>query len=127
MIDYLAGGPGGDVIRDLLEDEKRTAPVYAHALNLAEVFYHFSRLGGVLAAREALATLKADGVIRRDDMDAALCEDAAQLKADWRRVSLADCFGLALARRERARFFTTDHHELDPLDAAGVCDLIFTR
>ena len=127
MIDYLTGEPGGDVIDDLLNDEERDAPVYAHALNLVEVFYHFSRLGDVLTARAVLATLEADGVIRRDDMGAALCEDAAQLKTEWRRVSLADCFGLALARRENASFYTTDHHELDPLDAAGVCDFTFTR
>jgi predicted nucleic acid-binding protein len=127
MIDYLAGEIGGDVVRDGLLDEESAAPVYAHALNLAEVFYHFSRLGDVPAARSALAALEADGVIRREDMDTAFCEDAAQLKADWKRVSLADCCGLALARRLDAEFMTSDRHELQPLQVARVARIIFIR
>jgi predicted nucleic acid-binding protein len=127
MIDYLAGEIGGDVVRDALNNEERAAPVYAHALNLAEVFYHFSRLGDLLTARSALATLEADGVIRREDMDAAFCEDAAQIKADWKRVSLADCVGLALARRLDSEFMTSDRHELLPLQAARVARIVFIR
>ncbi len=127
MIDYLAGEIGGDVLRDAFLDEDSAAPVYAHALNLAEVFYHFSRLGGVEEARSALAMLEADGIIRREDMDASFCEDAAQLKAYWKRVSLADCCGLALARRLDSEFMTSDRHELETLQAARVARIIFIR
>lgn len=54
-------------------------------------------------------------------------EDAAWIKADYRRVSLADCFGLALARRMRGSFVTTDHHEMEPIKAAGICPVGFIR
>jgi predicted nucleic acid-binding protein len=125
MIAYLAAETGGDLVREFLEDAD--VPACAHVLNLAEVFYHYSRASDVLSARQLLAALASDGVQARADLDTALWEDAAQLKADWQRVSLADCFGVALARRLGADFVTTDHHELDALDAGGVCSFIFIR
>ena len=38
MIAYLAAEAGGEVVRDALFNEKRDAPIYAHALNVCEVF-----------------------------------------------------------------------------------------
>jgi predicted nucleic acid-binding protein len=125
MIAYLNSETGGEVIRQRLGVSSVAA--CAHALNMAEVFYNYSRDADVLTARLALASLLGDGVQTRADMDAALCEDAAQLKADWRRISLADCFGVALARRLGAEFLTTDRHELTALEAAGVARIVFIR
>jgi predicted nucleic acid-binding protein len=56
-----------------------------------------------------------------------LWQKAAQIKADWRKVSLADCFALALAIREKGTLVTSDHHELDPLAKAGLCEFRFIR
>lgn len=39
MLAYLNAEIGGDVVHDLLEDEDRDAPVFAHTINLVEVFY----------------------------------------------------------------------------------------
>jgi len=49
------------------------------------------------------------------------------MKADYRRVSLADCFGLALARRLKGAFLSTDHNEIEALHEAGVCPVQFIR
>ena len=80
-----------------------------------------------MTARIALEQFTRLGVIERTDMDAAFREDVAQLKADWHRVSLADCCGLALARRLDAEFVTADHHEMDVLNAANIARLRFFR
>ncbi len=50
-----------------------------------------------------------------------------QLKAEWRRISLADCFALALAIREKATLVTSDHHELDRIAETGLCPFRFIR
>lgn len=42
-------------------------------------------------------------------------------------VSLADCCGLALARRTGGTFLTTDKHELERLRDLGVCPIEFIR
>lgn len=121
LIDFLNDVPGGDAVRDRFKQDNSL--VMAHALNLMEVFYDTSRQLGVLTARDALDSLKRDGLIRSTLMDEAFFEDAAQLKAQWKKVSLADCCGLALARRLNAQFVTTDRHELENLSAAKVADI----
>ena len=52
---------------------------------------------------------------------------AGKLKGAWKRVSLADCFALALALEESGTMVTTDHHELDSLADAKVCPIRFIR
>jgi len=124
MLALLRGEPGGDYVQELLDDAD--VPIHAHSVNLLEVFYFVARHSDVLQARQTLADLRAAGVVERSDLDTAFLEDAATLKADW-NCALGDCFGLALARRIGADFATADHHELDPVDTAGVCGFIFIR
>lgn len=87
----------------------------------------FDRAAGDTEAARALVELSEFGVNIVETMDADLWQDAATLKSQFRRVSLADCFGVALARRFDATFVTSDKHELEALDAAGVCDFLFFR
>ena len=125
MIAYLGAEIGGDAIRKMIEEND--CFLCAHAVNLCEVFYHFSRLHDVLVARRMMAALQNDGVQTRTDLDETICEDAAQIKAEWRRVSLADCFGVALSRRLNADFLTTDRSELTKLESAGIARITFIR
>ena len=45
----------------------------------------------------------------------AVWQAAGTLKANLRRVSLADCFAIELAERLKATILTADHHEFDVL------------
>jgi len=125
IIDLLRGQPEGEFVADLWSQTENS--VYVHALNWMEVFYDASRESDALQARTFLAVLQEDGLIRSETLDIAFCEDAAQLKADCKRISLADCCGVALARRLNAQFVMTDRHELENLSAAKVADIFFTR
>ena len=87
----------------------------------------FDSDAGNLAASRVQPQLEAIGVQIVTAMDEALWQDAARLKSQFRRVSLADCFGVALARRLNAEFLTADRHELEALDAAGVANFTFIR
>ena len=121
---FLRGESSAPEVRSLLTSGENC---WVHAINAAEVFYDISRGADVVAARVALEQFARLGVIERTDMDAAFREDVAQLKADWRRISLADCCGLALARRLGAEFVTADHHEMDVLNAASIAKIRFFR
>lgn len=127
IIAHLANEPGGSTISRLLEDNTLAGTIHAHAINLCEVFYQYSRVTDVIQARGFLEALEQDGIIRCEDMDAAFCEDAGQIKAQWKRISMADCFGLALARRLDADFYTADRHELEILLRANVAKIRFIR
>lgn len=87
----------------------------------------FDKAAGDREAAKVRPQLEAIGVRVVEMMDAALWEDAAQIKSQLRRVSLADCLGVALARRYHAPFVTSDRHELEALEAAGVAEFIFFR
>lgn len=124
LIALLRNEIGAPVVQALLS---ATPSCFMHAINVAEVFYEISRGADVLTARLTIEKFALGGLIERADFDPLFREDVAQLKADWRRVSLADCCGLALARRLGAEFVTADHHELNALEAAGVCSMRFFR
>lgn len=124
LIALLRNETGAPVVQALLS---ATPGCFMHAVNVAEVFYEISRGADVLTARLTVEKFALGGLIERADLDPLFREDVAQLKADWRRVSLADCCGLALARRLDAEFVSADHHEFDVLDAARVCRFRFFR
>jgi len=125
MIALLRREPGHGLVRAILEDLNNTC--YAHAINLCEVFYDFTRASGDARAEQAIADLFSINVSERDDLDPAFWREVGKLKAVHRRVSLADCCALALTLRLRGELVTSDHHELDILAAAGICPIKFFR
>ncbi|MBU0608444.1 MAG: PIN domain-containing protein [Armatimonadetes bacterium] len=125
VIAFLRDEPGADMVDALLRDAGNSCQI--HAANLCEVFYNMTREHGEDRALKQIAEVQALGLACVSDLDELLWLDAGRLKAEHRRVPLADCFGLALTRRLRGAFYTTDHHELDALKAAAVCAIEFIR
>lgn len=125
LIALFRAEAGWDVVLDVLTDPENSCHV--HAINLCEVFYKAIRDYGQEQAISEIGQLQGTGLTCHTGLDAALWIDAGHLKATYRRVSLADCFGVALARKLQGVFVTSDHHELDALNALGVCDIQFIR
>ena len=125
MIAYLRAEPGGQVVRDLLQNTAHQC--VAHAINFCEVYYDFWRASNQNAAEAAITDLMGLGIEERTDMDSEFWHEAGRLKAVHRKVSLADCCALALARRLGAHLVTADRHEFEQLLAAGVCRIDFIR
>ena len=111
MVAYFNAEPGGDLVRDLLHDDERDIAIYAHAINLCEVFYGYLQATPLAVAHSARESLKEAGVIERNDMDTAFWQDVAMISAGY-KLALGDACGVALARREGADFYTTDRGEL---------------
>lgn len=128
MLAYLRGETGGDVIRNLLAED---IDVCAHATNLCEVYYDFLRNSDAATALNAIECLKADGIIERNDMDFTFWRDIATVIGTQRklgsRIALGDAFGIALARRENADFYTSDRGELESIHERGLCKIEFIR
>jgi predicted nucleic acid-binding protein len=100
------------------------ADFVAQAINLCEIYYQAVRGSGQAAAETAMAKLTSVGVRTSNDFDDALWKQAGLIKGAH-RLSLADAIGLALTLRLQGEFVTSDHHELDPIAAAGVCPINF--
>lgn len=130
LIAYLRGEEGSSVVEQLLLDASPNCCV--HAVNVCEVFYVFLRDAGIDAARGAVQDLREVGLVVREDLDTGLWQQAGVLKAHsltalHNRMSLADAFGLALAKRLDCDFVTSDHKELDAIAASGDVRITFIR
>lgn len=124
MIAFLNNEPGADVVETHLLNAD--AICVAHAINLCEVYYQAFRESGEQAAEMALGKLTASGIRPREDFDEALWKQAGKIKGTY-RLSIADAFGLSLTLRTGGEFVTSDHHELDVVEAAGACPINFFR
>ena len=67
------------------------------------------------------------GLTNRTDIDEDFWKDVGRLKAGIARISLADCFAIALARRLGMPVLTSDHHEFDNIQSGGICSVEFIR
>jgi len=124
-IALLDDEPGAEVVEALLEGEDRRCVI--HVLNVCEVYYHVYRRAGKARAAKLENILKSYGFELVDSLVPVLWQEAGELKAEWRRVSLADCFALALTIQEKATLVTSDRHELEPIAQAGLCPFRFIR
>lgn len=83
---------------------------------------------GMIETQRLFSRIESAGVqIVGDETYPDLWKRAAELKSQYRRISLADCFGVALANELKAPFWTSDRHELTALADAGVVDIHFIR
>lgn len=98
-----------------------------HAINACEVYYDIYRRGGEEDADALEEILEVSGIEVVDTMPSALWRIAGKIKAEQRRVSLADCFALALAILENGTVLSSDHHELDRIAEAAICPIQFIR
>jgi PIN domain nuclease of toxin-antitoxin system len=125
VIALLRGESGNDVVWRYVSDSSMLS--LAHSINLCEVYYDFYRAGGERAAVGAINDLKALGVIERNDFDQAFWQEAGRIKANQKRVSLADCFAITLTNRVGGVMLTSDHQEFDPIATQGICQVTFFR
>ena len=124
VIAYLRGEPGKERVAAALLGENVSCQM--HAVNLCEVFYDTLRAQGTAIADNVLADVALVGVQTATEMDDDFLKAAGRLKVKH-KISLADCFALALKQRGNAELLTADHHEFDPIVAAGEGGIVFIR
>ena len=115
---------GAFEMRRLLDAHRKET--FIHAVNSLEIFYGIERDYGRAQAERVWRIADRSNIVTRNDFDRDFLRDAAFVK-NAHRMSLADSFGVALARRLNCELISTDHHELDAVHAAGVCKVNFIR
>ncbi|MGY6216865.1 PIN domain-containing protein [Methylolobus aquaticus] len=113
LIAYLRGESGSERLAEHLI----AGNCFAHAVNLCEVYCDCIRVAGEVKAEALIRDLMDAGVTIRSDTDEDIWKDVGQIKARIGRVSLADCFAIALARRLNVAVITSDHHGFDRIAA----------
>lgn len=124
MLAYLNGEAGSEVVESILGDPAHSC--FAHAVNLCEVYYDFLRRSDEHIARDAVADLLGDGIIERRDLSRRFWQAVGAHKSRG-RISLADCFCIALAQQLSADLVTSDRREFEPLVPLGLVTIQFIR
>jgi PIN domain nuclease of toxin-antitoxin system len=124
IIAYFRNEPGGSIVDALLQDPSIVC--YCHAVNLCEIYYDFLRSDDERTARQVIADAKSAGVIERRDLSGDFWRRVARLKSRG-RISIADCFCLALAQVTDSELVTADRHEFAPLVPLNLCAITFIR
>lgn len=124
LLASVRGEKGAGVTEDLLNDPANQCVV--HAVNLCEVYYDALRRVNVTVAEQAVNALLTLNLQLRADMDDAFWRQVGQFKVSPGKMSLADCFALALSVRMDATLVTSDR-EFGPAAALGLCPVLFIR
>ncbi|HEX3557388.1 MAG TPA: type II toxin-antitoxin system VapC family toxin [Thermoanaerobaculia bacterium] len=125
VIAFLQREPGAEVLAEILKNPRNRCLI--HTLNVCEVYYDIYRRDGEKDASALEEILVTTGIELVETVPSLLWRTAGKLKAEWRRVSLADCFALALALSENGTVLSTDHHELDRIAEAAIYPIRFIR
>ncbi len=137
MIAWLGAEPEGAIVEAIFAqvEEGEGVEIYAHSVNLAEVFYHVQLVESAEAAEESISLLLDAGAVERGDLNGDFWRDVARTiaaartlpKAEGGRENLAlgDAFGVTLANRLGGDFVTKDRTEIEPLERAGLVSAQF--
>ncbi len=124
LIALLNDEPGAERVDFLLQGDQ---PVFMSAVNVLEVAYDAVRRQGRESAASVVIRLVHQAGIT---MFWSLTEDELTAAARWKshgRLSLADAIALGIAEVRSLRLVSADHHELDPLESAGLVSIEWIR
>jgi predicted nucleic acid-binding protein len=96
-------------------------------VNLLEVYYGYIRDAGRDEAAEILKPIYETPLRIINTISPSVYEEAARLKGTYRKISLADAVGIAVAAELSGHFVTSDHHELDIVDQREPVDFFWFR
>lgn len=104
---YLEDEPSGQKIADMIADARDSGtPIMMTVINFGEVWYIIARRTSEADADQTTLEIRQLG-IDVVDADWDLTRQAAYYKSKH-RMSYADCFAAALAKREKAQLVTGD-------------------
>ena len=124
LIAYLRKEKGGDKLRALLKDSYNR--FFMHSVNVGEVYYDSLRVSGKETARELFGDIAKLPINVIWTLDILFIELVGKYKTSF-RVSYADSFVLSLAERGGGIVISTDHHEFDAIENAGVLAFYWLR
>ena len=124
IIAFLWGEEGANVVESLIINPQNICII--HAINLCEVYYDIIRRSDESNAQSIITKL-ASVITIREDMNSEFWQLAGNYKANLRRISIADCFCMAISQKLGGTIVTSDHHEFDAIVKQGIVTAKFIR
>jgi predicted nucleic acid-binding protein len=127
LIAYFRGEQGQASVQALLESaEHGDCSISMHIINLLEIYYDFYRSDGKAVADSILKDAHTLRVAYESNISDAVFHEAGRIKANY-SLSLADAIAVSYASSSGAELVSADHHELEPLEAAGEVKMYWFR
>ncbi|GMO13088.1 MAG: hypothetical protein Ta2A_23590 [Treponemataceae bacterium] len=128
LIAFIDIEDGHKIVKKLFDRaEAGEVMLYMSIVNLIEVFYHFIRVDGIEVASKIIVAVSKTPLTVVDRISQPVYQEAARLKAVYKRISIADVIGLATAKNLSATFVTGDHHEMDKLEQKENYQFLWVR
>jgi PIN domain nuclease of toxin-antitoxin system len=119
---------GADVVDVLFQKALMGEDVlFMSIVNLLEVFYGLIGDVGIERAQAMMEPLDDTPLTVINTISQPVYQTAARLKGTYRRVSLADCIGLATAADFSGAFVTSDHHEIKTIEQREALSILWFR
>lgn len=127
FIAYFNNEAGADKAEDLIDRARNgEVQIFATSINVYEVYYDSLRHGSQDKAEEILKDIYNLPLTIVESIDRAIIRRAAYFKTKH-KMSVADSFALALAKKLNAKVVSTDHHEFDAVEKAGELQFFWLR
>ena len=127
LIALLAKEGGADKVAGAYSEATiGNAKVLMNAVNLVEVYYDFYRAYNEDTANDMIAHVEASIVEVVTEIDKNILVEAGRLKAIY-KISLADSFAVAQAKVTNGILLTSDHHELEAVEASESIKFLWIR
>ena len=127
IIAYFKTEPGEELVVDYLKwATNGRVQLHIHAATVYEVYYQYLRDVSFARAQEVWQELTMMPLTILYTFDEAFLRQAAEFKARH-RMSVADSFLLSQAKRLNASIITSDHHEFDAVEQAGLSRFTWMR
>jgi len=124
LIAYIKDEEGADIVADVIDDaEAGRVVLLINRINLLEIYYDLYRSKGEAYARNIMHNIMAFD-IRLVEFTEEIFFEAGRFKASY-KMSLADSIAIATAEIKGGELLTADHHEFDPIEAAGTENIRF--
>ena len=127
LIALVKGESGAEIVAGLYEEAQfGDAVILINAVNLLEVYYGFRREHDSDYA-DAILRNVGESIVEITEVSRVIIREAGRIKSEHKRISLADSIALAEASNRGGYLVTSDHHEMDVLDEAGVVNILWIR
>ena len=118
LIALLNREDGGESVREIIEQAKiGSSEVYMSIVNLFEVYYGMLRIYDEEVAESLILMVEASPIKVIATITREVLKEAGRLKVAY-KMSVADSIAVAEASVSNGILVTSDHHELDAVEAS---------
>jgi PIN domain nuclease of toxin-antitoxin system len=127
IIAFFSDEHGADEVESLLcRAERGGASLFMHNINVLEVYYGVRRVYGEPFAARGLENIHRLPITFLSEIGGVSFIEAGRLKSSY-KMSLGDAVLLGEASTQNAFVVTSDHHELDAVEAAEPIKFFWIR